>query len=192
MTLTGSRLALRRGPVFFDLFHAPADLDAQDSPGQTPVVPGVPLDLHGYGADDSLGLDAVLQTECLHDKWVSRVRRYSMLNLFLRILGFSGGEVDALGTPRSPGWKALRREHLSRNPRCAVCGSDKNVVPHHVVPFHIDQSRELDPSNLVTLCESPTFNCHLFFGHLRRWDRHNPTVVEDAAEWNRKISQSPG
>lgn len=46
---------------------------------------------------------------------------------------------------------------------------------------------ELDPNNLVTLCENPTFNCHLFFGHLKRWDKHNPRVVEDAAFWKSRL-----
>lgn len=111
-----------------------------------------------------------------------------MLRFILKLLGFSEGEVDALAAPRSPGWRTVRREHLKANPQCIVCGSTRNVVPHHVVPFHVDPSRELDPSNLVTLCEGPTFNCHLFFGHLKRWDRHNPHVVEDAAQWRLRIT----
>jgi 5-methylcytosine-specific restriction endonuclease McrA len=111
-----------------------------------------------------------------------------MLRLLLKLLGFSGGEIDALAALRSPGWKSVRREHLLANPRCIVCGSTRGVVPHHVVPFHVAPDRELDPSNLVTLCESPTFNCHLFFGHLKRWDRHNPNVAEDAAHWSIRIT----
>ena len=114
-----------------------------------------------------------------------------MLNLLRRLMGLSPGEIEALATPRSAGWKILRRQHLGENPECIMCGSRKNLVPHHVVPFHVDPSRELDPSNLVTLCESPTFNCHLFFGHLKRWDRHNPHVVEDATTWRLRISESP-
>lgn len=91
--------------------------------------------------------------------------------------------------PRSPEWKRLREDHLRRNPRCAVCGNSKNVVPHHIVPFHIDASKELDPLNLISLCEGDTFNCHLFFGHLRNWTRHNSDVVNDAKMWNEKISR---
>lgn len=103
-------------------------------------------------------------------------------------LGLSRDEIEALGSPRSSGWRSLRDQHLKENPACVVCGSLRKVVPHHVVPFHVDPSRELDPTNLVTLCESPTFNCHLFFGHLKRWDLHNPTVVQDAAVWRQRIS----
>lgn len=112
-------------------------------------------------------------------------------SLIGRLLGLSHDELEALSAPRSPAWRALRADHLRRNPRCAVCGSIKNVVPHHVVPFHVDPSRELDPENLVTLCEGDTFNCHLFFGHLKRWDRHNPSVIEDAALWRGRITEGP-
>lgn len=103
---------------------------------------------------------------------------------FLRIVG---DDIGSLGIPRSSGWKLARKNHLKAHPKCIVCGSTRNVVPHHVVPFHVDPSMELDPDNLVTLCESPSFNCHLFFGHLKRWDRHNPDILKDAEEWRRKL-----
>ncbi len=98
--------------------------------------------------------------------------------------------IDALSEPRSSRWKEVRKEHLKRFPECEACGSRKSVVPHHIVPFHVDPSKELDPENLVSLCESPTFNCHLFFGHLKRWDRHNPHVVEDAKTWRSRIREA--
>lgn len=108
----------------------------------------------------------------------------------LNILKMLFGTVEALSSPRSRAWRALRNEHLARFPACAACGTEKNVVPHHIVPFHLDPSRELDSENLVTLCESQTFNCHLFFGHLKRWDRHNPHVVEDARLWRERIEEA--
>lgn len=114
----------------------------------------------------------------------------ALRNIVGRALRLSQSAMETLGSPRSAGWRALRNQHLKQNPECIVCGSSRNVVPHHIVPFHVDPSKELDPSNLVTLCESPTFNCHLFFGHLKRWDRHNPMVVEDAAVWKRRIIEA--
>lgn len=111
-----------------------------------------------------------------------------MFERIVKMLGLFVGDMGVLATPRSPRWKSVRREHLLANPRCIVCGSTRGVVPHHVVPFHVAPERELDPSNLVTLCEGPTFNCHLFFGHLKRWDRHNPDVTEDAAHWRTRIA----
>lgn len=95
--------------------------------------------------------------------------------------------VASFSTRRSPGWKKLRTEHLKRNPKCAVCGSRLNLIPHHIVPFHLDRSKELDPSNLITLCENKSLNCHLLFGHLKSWSRYNPDIVEDAKVWNKKL-----
>jgi hypothetical protein len=117
----------------------------------------------------------------------------NMFGFIRRILGFdpqigilSADEIEALGTPRSPKWKRLRDDHIRRNPACIVCGNTKNIVPHHIVPVHQNPERELDPENLVSLCEGDTFNCHLFFGHLRNWSKHNPNVVEDARVWREK------
>ena len=117
-----------------------------------------------------------------------------MLNLIKNIIGvlrgISAEEVQVLSLPRSPEWRKVRLEHLSKNPQCAVCGNCKNVVPHHIVPFHVDPSRELDPTNLISLCEGKTFNCHLFFGHFRNWTKHNPKVAEDARVWNEKTKEA--
>lgn len=104
----------------------------------------------------------------------------------------SAEEIEILSMPRSPRWKKLRLEHMARNPRCAVCGGTCNVVPHHIVPFHKEPSRELDPDNLISLCEGDTFNCHLFFGHFRNWCKYNPDVVEDAHIWSEKLKRSLG
>lgn len=87
-------------------------------------------------------------------------------------------------------WRRVRDEHLRNHPECAVCGRKTNLVPHHVVPVHVDPSLELDPGNLITLCEGPAFNCHLFFGHLRNWTRFNPDVRADAAEWRRRLEET--
>ena len=54
---------------------------------------------------------------------------------------------------RSPKWPALRRKFLQRNPTCAACGTTECLEVHHCVPFHIDSAKELDPRNLLTLCE---------------------------------------
>jgi hypothetical protein len=113
-----------------------------------------------------------------------------MFGLLKKLWLASSEEIVALSVPRSAKWRSLRNKHLEENPRCEACGCETNVVPHHVVPVHLDPSRELDPSNLVSLCESKTFNCHLFFGHLKRWDRHNPRVVEDARSWRERINEA--
>jgi len=108
------------------------------------------------------------------------------------VSALSAAEIEILSKPRSPKWKKIRLEHMTSNPRCAVCGNTCKVVPHHIVPFHKDPSKELDPDNLISLCEGDTFNCHLFFGHFRNWCRNNPDVVEDARMWSERLGNSFG
>lgn len=92
---------------------------------------------------------------------------------------------------RSPRWPALRAAHLKLYPACTVCGATANVVPHHIVPVHIDASRELLAENLLTLCEGQPVNCHLLFGHLGNFRSWNQTVVYDASTWRDKIKGRP-
>jgi 5-methylcytosine-specific restriction protein A len=97
----------------------------------------------------------------------------------------------ALFAARSNGWPKVRAEFLKTHPACCVCGSTKNLEVHHVLPVHLFPEKELDPNNLITLCESKKYgvNCHLFFGHLGDYKKYNPNVRKDAAGWNRKLKQ---
>lgn len=92
---------------------------------------------------------------------------------------------------RSPKWAALAKRFL-RGKACAVCGSVQNVVPHHIVPVHLDRTLELDESNLIPLCENRVMNCHCVVGHLRCWSSYNPTVREDAEIIKQRIANRPG
>ena len=83
---------------------------------------------------------------------------------------------------RSPKWPAVERHHLMLHPACAACGGREKVEVHHVQPYHLFPARELDPTNLLSLCEAPGLRCHLETGHLGDWKRWNPDVVKDAAE----------
>lgn len=119
-----------------------------------------------------------------------------MFNFIRNLLGFksnlsalSAEEMQILAAPRSSKWKKTRIQHLVNNPCCAVCGSSKNVVPHHIIPVHLDKSKELDPNNLISLCENDNFNCHFFFGHFKNWTKHNSNIVEDARIWFEKTRQ---
>lgn len=79
---------------------------------------------------------------------------------------------------RSPQWEKIRNDHLAANPKCAACGTAESLEVHHVKPFHIFPELELDPNNLITLCEYR--GCHLRFGHSFLWRAWNPSVVLDA------------
>ena len=84
--------------------------------------------------------------------------------------------ITELGFPRSPKWRALRNAHIVKEPWCRKCGGTENLEVHHVDPFHIDPSKELDPSNFLTLCEKIGIECHLKHGHCGNWKWFNPQV----------------
>lgn len=76
------------------------------------------------------------------------------------------------------GWKKLRNEYIQEHPECAVCGyfSYRNDV-HHKVPRHVDPSRILDRTNLMTLCRK--YRCHLRFGHFGNYSRYYNKKIEE-------------
>jgi 5-methylcytosine-specific restriction endonuclease McrA len=89
------------------------------------------------------------------------------------------GKVPLLSR-RSSHWPKVRADWLAKNGSCAACGQTDHLQVHHVKPFHIDPSLELDESNLITLCEDE-YLCHLHIGHLGSFKNENPNVREDAA-----------
>ena len=89
------------------------------------------------------------------------------------------------GAPRSGQWPRVRREHLEREPVCQACGRRKSLEVHHVEPFHIDPSKELDPTNLITMCADP---CHIVHGHLMGWSRTNPSVRDDCTRYRAAVA----
>ena len=98
-----------------------------------------------------------------------------------------------LGTARSGHWPTVRKHHLEMHPTCALCGGTAKLEVHHIRPFHLHPDLELDPSNLVTLCEANKdgVNCHLLFGHLGNFKSFNVDVLEDAKQWLKKIANRP-
>jgi len=109
------------------------------------------------------------------------------MSIIKHLVGVAQGK-HPMRKRRSSEWPKLRRQHLEVEPFCAVCGSDQKVEPHHIKPFHLHPELELDPSNLITLCESrKSMNCHLVFGHCDNFQRINPDVVRDSQTWNAKL-----
>ena len=103
------------------------------------------------------------------------------------------GKTDLSFPKRSSKWPTARAAHLKDHGTCAVCNGTKNLEVHHIKPFHVDPSLELDPTNFITLCESGKngINCHLLVGHLGNFKSVNLDVVADAAAWNTKITTRP-
>lgn len=93
------------------------------------------------------------------------------------------------GKARSPEWPKVRAAHLKTQPVCQVCGGTKNLQVHHIQPFHLDQSLELDPNNLITLCENPKWNCHLKYGHFDNFrTKWNPEIKNEAPIWFKRYT----
>lgn len=92
---------------------------------------------------------------------------------------------DHLRLPRSSQWPALRQQWLADHPRCAACGSSKALEVHHKVPVHVSRSMELDPTNLITLCQNEkdtAHQCHLMLGHLGNWFNFNRNIEKQASD----------
>ena len=84
---------------------------------------------------------------------------------------------------RSPKWRATRKRFLAKNPECAACGARRGLQVHHVEPFHLNPGRELDVTNLITLCEYVGgLECHELLGHGDHWKCYVPDVRVLAAE----------
>jgi hypothetical protein len=104
--------------------------------------------------------------------------------LFLRAIGHLP-MAAVYGTPRSGKWPTLEKNWLKVHPDCAACGTDEQVSVHHKRPFHLHPDLELDPANLITLCEKHC--CHLMVGHGGDWHAYNPHVEEDAKVLNKRV-----
>lgn len=108
--------------------------------------------------------------------------------LFLqKILGTGDYNPEKLfgGVPRSPQWGQVRAQHLLKEPTCRICGGKDSITVHHLLPFHIDKSLELNPDNLMTLCEGAgNGNHHLIFGHYGNYrTKWNPALKTEAPIW---------
>ena len=87
---------------------------------------------------------------------------------------------------RASQWRAIRDEHLLKEPTCAACGRTANLEVHHVIPVGFDETKQLDPNNLITLCGSP---CHIVFGHCMSYHCYNKDVRKMAAEYRKAMTK---
>lgn len=81
---------------------------------------------------------------------------------------------------RSPYWPSVRRAHLINEGWCRSCQRTDGLEVRHIMPFHLDPSKELDETNLITLCENMGTECHLHKGHLGNWKNFNPDIRTQA------------
>ena len=112
-----------------------------------------------------------------------------MFNLIKRFFIKDNGLIG--GATRSPEWRGVAERHLATHPNCAVCGWKPKIGNnpcHHKRPFHLHPELELDPNNLITLCEKTEHSCHWIFGHLYDYKAYNPNIEADSQIYKDKIS----
>tara|TARA_Y100000385_G_scaffold154814_1_gene160518 strand:+ start:7953 stop:8282 length:330 start_codon:yes stop_codon:yes gene_type:complete len=95
---------------------------------------------------------------------------------------------DKLHIQRSSQWPKIRKKHIEKQPCCMACGSCKKPEVHHIVPVHVDPTKELDPDNLITLCDK---YCHFMFGHLMYYKSWNENIVKDAERYLNMVKNRP-
>lgn len=115
-----------------------------------------------------------------------------MLNVWKTLKDRIQGKAKK-GEKRSSKWRKIRATHLEKNPLCAICGLKKKVEVHHVIPFNIAPDLELNPENLITLCENRKWGitCHLLVGHLGNYKDFNSSVQADATYWKIRLRKHP-
>jgi len=89
---------------------------------------------------------------------------------------------------RSSSWPKVRQKHLEKNPYCAACGKKLKLDVHHIEPVHLNPDRELDESNLITLCSN---TCHFVFGHFMDYKSWNANVEQDCENYLMKYRKRP-
>lgn len=112
-----------------------------------------------------------------------------MFNSLKSIITFwlYGGRVVRLSV-RSHAWRDLRESFIKENNFCAACGTQEKLEVHHIEPVHLNPSRELDKTNLITLCDK---YCHFAIGHLMDYKSWNKDVIKDSAIYLDKIKTRP-
>jgi hypothetical protein len=98
--------------------------------------------------------------------------------------------IRTIGVGRSSHWPKIEKAFRAVHPQCACCivKSVTHIQIHHRFPFHYcvalgRPDLELDPRNLITLCEWPGHTSpshHELIGHLADWKSSNTDVASDA------------
>ena len=82
------------------------------------------------------------------------------------------------GAKRDSHWASVRKEYMQKFPLCAICGKKgllRSNECHHILPFHLYPTLELNTENFITLCRT----CHLSWGHLFSFKSYNADIRKD-------------
>lgn len=94
-----------------------------------------------------------------------------------------------LGVKRSNSWPRVQSAHLKEYPVCECCGCREGLEVHHKNLVWLFPDLELEPGDLITLCEKR--GCHLAMGHLYSYRSYNPDIDADIVIWNKKVKDRP-
>ncbi|MEK7124119.1 MAG: HNH endonuclease signature motif containing protein, partial [Patescibacteria group bacterium] len=98
-------------------------------------------------------------------------------------------DPGSLGGKRSSGWREFREKYIKKY--CPFCGRKGSLLVrlelHHIMPFHLDPSLELDPTNVETFCRY----CHFEFAHLKSFQSFNKDILKDVEIYQEKIRNRP-
>lgn len=98
------------------------------------------------------------------------------------------GKFSNFDSSRSSQWSKVRKKYLNNHPECEACGRNDDIEVHHIIPVHVDPTKELDENNLISLCGK---YCHFIVGHLMDWKSWNVNVKQDAETYKNKINNRP-
>jgi 5-methylcytosine-specific restriction protein A len=116
-------------------------------------------------------------------------KRRRVLHGILKELDHGARIARQHGHERSSEWSRVAKEHLRREPACVACGyKGRKRQVHHIKPFHLHPQLELDPQNLITLCEARGREHHLLLGHLDEWESYNEHIRADVKHFYRKTA----
>lgn len=129
---------------------------------------------------------ALLQLTRIHHR---EKRLFTTKRTIRKKLDYGAHVAKQHGHDRSPQWARVAKEHRLREPACVACGyKGKKLQVHHIKPFHLHPQLELDPHNLITLCEAKGRDHHLLLGHLDAWDSYNEHIRDDVKHFYRKTA----
>lgn len=96
-------------------------------------------------------------------------------------------KLAAVCAGRSSKWPAVECAFIAAHPKCEACGTKDDLNVHHIVPFHVNRTMELDTANLITLCHTD----HFVIGHFHDWQSWNPNVRRMVAQYRSALDQRP-
>jgi len=108
-------------------------------------------------------------------------------------MNFTTLSINLLAIPSIQGqWELTKakKAYLKQFPECAICGNNKSLEVHHIVPVHIDPNIATSEKNFITLCDISNQSCHRWFGHLGDFKNKYNLQIREFAIFTRWFIES--